>query len=242
MTITSTSTEIDVITSTMTVTLPTTTLTFKALIRRGTTVAKRQATSVPSSIPGYASACSGSVRYSSACSCVGATKATITAVTPSTTIFVTQVSLLFLYYFLGNHRNNNRDIRLHNHRQITTQTTTYLTTSTSTQVLTDLITSTTILYQTVTSIATAFSTVSPDIYCNVNAYALTNNIVGAFAGTKTSCQEQCLAVPDCESFYYFEGACGYFSVPASEVALIDSATQQVFFDRNCPISVTTTAP
>ena len=43
----------------------------------------------PSAIPSYASACSGSVRYSSACSCVGATKSTSTAPTPVTTTTVT---------------------------------------------------------------------------------------------------------------------------------------------------------
>ena len=47
--------------------------------------AKRQVTVEPSSIPTYASACSGSVRYSSACSCIGVTATTITVATPSTT-------------------------------------------------------------------------------------------------------------------------------------------------------------
>ena len=36
-------------------------------------------TVIPSSIPSYASACSGSVRYSSACSCIGVTGVTTTA-------------------------------------------------------------------------------------------------------------------------------------------------------------------
>ncbi|MCJ1289975.1 hypothetical protein MMC34_001510 [Xylographa carneopallida] len=52
-------------------------------------LAPRQMTVQPSSIPSYASACSGSVRYSSACSCVGATAATSTAPTPVTTTTVT---------------------------------------------------------------------------------------------------------------------------------------------------------
>lgn len=37
-------------------------------------------TIIPSSIPTYASACSGSVRYSSACSCIGVTGVTTTVV------------------------------------------------------------------------------------------------------------------------------------------------------------------
>ncbi|MCJ1320183.1 hypothetical protein MMC15_005521 [Xylographa vitiligo] len=49
----------------------------------------RQMTLAPSSIPSYASACSGSVRYSSACSCVGVTATTSTAPTPITTTTVT---------------------------------------------------------------------------------------------------------------------------------------------------------
>ena len=46
---------------------------------------KQQMTVVPSSIPAYASACSGAVRYSSACSCVDVTGKTITAVAPTVT-------------------------------------------------------------------------------------------------------------------------------------------------------------
>ncbi|MCJ1434077.1 hypothetical protein MMC27_003443 [Xylographa pallens] len=49
----------------------------------------RQMTVVPSAIPTYASACSGSVRYSSACSCIGVTATTSTAATPMTTVTVT---------------------------------------------------------------------------------------------------------------------------------------------------------
>lgn len=52
---------------------------------RAQIVAKRQATAFPSVIPTYASACSGLVRYSSACSCVGVRPTTITVATPITT-------------------------------------------------------------------------------------------------------------------------------------------------------------
>jgi hypothetical protein len=49
----------------------------------------RQTTVVPTSIPAYASACSGRVLYSSACSCIGVTAMTTTALAPSTTVTVT---------------------------------------------------------------------------------------------------------------------------------------------------------
>lgn len=47
-------------------------------------------TATPSHIPAYASACSGSVRYSSACSCLGLAARTVTASQPTTTSTVTQ--------------------------------------------------------------------------------------------------------------------------------------------------------
>ena len=50
-------------------------------------------TAVPTAIPTYASACSGSLRYSSACSCVGATPNTTTVASATTTIYATQCSL-----------------------------------------------------------------------------------------------------------------------------------------------------
>ncbi|KAF3904783.1 hypothetical protein ABW20_dc0103117 [Dactylellina cionopaga] len=53
-----------------------------------TALRKRQQTGVDSVIPAYASVCSGSVRYLSACSCLGAVPTTVTAETPSTTITV----------------------------------------------------------------------------------------------------------------------------------------------------------
>lgn len=58
------------------------------------TAAKRQATggaitTSPTAVPTYASACSGTVRYSSACSCFGITKTTTTVATSTTTATVT---------------------------------------------------------------------------------------------------------------------------------------------------------
>ena len=48
-------------------------------------IAPRQVTATPTSIPAYASACSGTARYSSACSCIGVTHTTTTAAAPTTT-------------------------------------------------------------------------------------------------------------------------------------------------------------
>jgi hypothetical protein len=50
------------------------------------TLEARQVTVVPTSIPAYASPCSGSVRYSSACSCIGVTATVTTAATPTTVV------------------------------------------------------------------------------------------------------------------------------------------------------------
>ncbi|KAL2068932.1 hypothetical protein VTL71DRAFT_15270 [Oculimacula yallundae] len=60
-------------------------LTITSTATVGPAAAKRQVTQRPSSIPAYASACSGAARYSSACSCVGAVRHTITIAAPSTT-------------------------------------------------------------------------------------------------------------------------------------------------------------
>ena len=52
------------------------------------TLEARQVTVVPTAIPAYASPCSGSVRYSSACSCIGVTATVTTAPTPTTVLTV----------------------------------------------------------------------------------------------------------------------------------------------------------
>ncbi|KAF3913283.1 hypothetical protein ABW20_dc0100424 [Dactylellina cionopaga] len=54
----------------------------------GATVKKRQHTVIPTAIPAYASPCSGAIRYSSACSCLGLAVSTVTVASPSTTITV----------------------------------------------------------------------------------------------------------------------------------------------------------
>jgi len=46
----------------------------------------RQVTVSPTAVPAYASACTGIVKYSSACSCIGVTQYTVTAATPVTTV------------------------------------------------------------------------------------------------------------------------------------------------------------
>jgi hypothetical protein len=55
---------------------------------------KRQATFAPTGIPSYASAYSGSVKYSSACSCIRETQATIAAIASGTTVTLTTVRLI----------------------------------------------------------------------------------------------------------------------------------------------------
>ncbi|KAL2062320.1 hypothetical protein VTL71DRAFT_6586 [Oculimacula yallundae] len=70
----------------------TTVVTDTSSITTSTTVTraaiKRQVTASPSNIPSYASVCSGAVRYSSACSCIGVTRTTTIVAAPSTTTTV----------------------------------------------------------------------------------------------------------------------------------------------------------
>jgi hypothetical protein len=49
-------------------------------------------TVTPTAIPAYASLCSGAVRYSSACSCIGVTPSITTLSTPSTTVTATSTA------------------------------------------------------------------------------------------------------------------------------------------------------
>ncbi|MCJ1294552.1 hypothetical protein MMC34_006110 [Xylographa carneopallida] len=66
-----------------------------ALVRHpDLSIIRRQMTVAPSSIPTYASACSGAAGYLSACSCIGVTAAQTTAPTPSTTVTVTLTSVV----------------------------------------------------------------------------------------------------------------------------------------------------
>lgn len=50
--------------------------------------APRQVTTATATIPAYASACSGTAGYSSACSCIGVTATTATLSTPTTTVTI----------------------------------------------------------------------------------------------------------------------------------------------------------
>ncbi|KAK6529982.1 hypothetical protein TWF694_003359 [Orbilia ellipsospora] len=58
-------------------------------LRAPAIVKARQATQVPSNVPTYASACSGTARYSSACSCAGITAAVTTVTPPPRFVVVT---------------------------------------------------------------------------------------------------------------------------------------------------------
>ncbi|MCJ1401562.1 hypothetical protein MMC11_004778 [Xylographa trunciseda] len=107
------------------------------------TIAPRQMTVTPSSIPSYASACSGSVRYSSACSCIGVTKSTTTAPTPITTKTVTATAV-------------QTDVVT----QTSSATATDLVTLTSLATATDLITQTSIVTAIVDVTATDLDTVT----------------------------------------------------------------------------------
>jgi hypothetical protein len=53
---------------------------------------KRQATVSPSAVPPYASACSGTARYASACSCPSITKTTVTAAQATSYVTVTAIA------------------------------------------------------------------------------------------------------------------------------------------------------
>ncbi|KAI9774371.1 MAG: hypothetical protein M1840_004265 [Geoglossum simile] len=64
------------------------TVTAGAAAKRHVGVKVRQVTAVPTDVPTYATACSGIVRYSSACSCAGITKATVTVSAPVATVTV----------------------------------------------------------------------------------------------------------------------------------------------------------
>ncbi|KAF3278861.1 hypothetical protein TWF970_004405 [Orbilia oligospora] len=75
---------------TVTVTEKTTTTIFATKRVGYRDIEARQVTVVPSNIPAYAAACSGRVRYSSACSCIGVKPSVTTAPTPTKTVTVTR--------------------------------------------------------------------------------------------------------------------------------------------------------
>ncbi|MCJ1323084.1 hypothetical protein MMC15_008435 [Xylographa vitiligo] len=82
-------------TATVTSTVITVTVAARSDQQRNVDLQPRQVTVTPSSIPAYASACSGSAGYLSACSCVGVTRSTTTVATPLTTTTVTVTSPAF---------------------------------------------------------------------------------------------------------------------------------------------------
>ena len=58
---------------------------------------KRQATVTPSDIPEYASICSSSAAYASACTCFGITGTITTAPTPTVTVTTTDYCVEYTY-------------------------------------------------------------------------------------------------------------------------------------------------
>ncbi|RVD88979.1 uncharacterized protein DFL_000003 [Arthrobotrys flagrans] len=75
---------------TVTITKKTTTTVFATNNIGYRNIKARPVTVIPSRIPAYAAACSGSARYSSACSCIGVRPSTTTARTPTKTVTVTR--------------------------------------------------------------------------------------------------------------------------------------------------------
>jgi len=91
---TTVSTTVQLTTTTYTTIRPTITQTGGTLTRGTTTqYRKRQVTVSAVAIPEYASACSGAVKYSSACSCLGVTRYTVTLPTPTSTGLATSISV-----------------------------------------------------------------------------------------------------------------------------------------------------
>jgi len=84
-TITTPTTVTDISTTVTSIIAEVTSTSYVELPKRENAIAlhARQETIAPSNIPAYASACSDSVAYSSACSCVGVTAMTTTAPTPT---------------------------------------------------------------------------------------------------------------------------------------------------------------
>ncbi|KAL2060732.1 hypothetical protein VTL71DRAFT_9373 [Oculimacula yallundae] len=72
---------------TTTITIATVTITVPPMLPRG--LEARQQTISPSQVPAYATFCTGSSAYSSACSCNGITKTTLTVATPTVTEYAT---------------------------------------------------------------------------------------------------------------------------------------------------------
>lgn len=103
----STVTEYSTVLETDTATIPTTIVqtlhdTLTTVIRVTSTVEASQTVTlqpakraVSSDAPAYASPCSGFVRFSSACSCIGVTAKTVTAAAPSTTVTLPATNTIF---------------------------------------------------------------------------------------------------------------------------------------------------
>lgn len=139
---------------------------------------KRQVTDVPSDIPTYASACSGAVRYSSACSCIGVTAETITANSPVTTVTVSQTvtpTTLTVESTVA-----------------TVDATTIVATRTVIVTVTDVVSATTTEVDTTTTkvVATVSATTTPENDC-VNGKTYTDYRGGELGTWSESCDHYC---------------------------------------------------
>jgi hypothetical protein len=74
-----------------------------ALVAPEPTLEVRQVTVVPTAIPAYASPCSGSVRYSSACSCVGVTATIVTEPVPTYSVVVATSTVVDTHPWINFH-------------------------------------------------------------------------------------------------------------------------------------------
>ncbi|MCJ1414236.1 hypothetical protein MMC32_000562 [Xylographa parallela] len=178
-------------TATVTSTIITVTVAARSNDKRTVDLEPRQVTVTPSSIPSYASACSGSAGYSSACSCVGVTRSTTTVATPTTTTTITVTSPAFTTQIttdatvvLTTIDSTSTFVTTDSTQVVTTTHSTstfYTIDATATVVVTD---STSILTTTVATATTLVSTTVTDIIPEATYYPQCgpSNLIGAYNG------------------------------------------------------------
>ncbi|MCJ1381279.1 hypothetical protein MMC17_004388 [Xylographa soralifera] len=159
--------------------------------RRNVDLQPRQVTVTPSSTPSYASACSGSAGYSSACSCIGVTKSTTTVATPTTTTTTTVTSPTFTTQIttdatvISTTIDSTSTFLTTDSTLVVTATdstsTLYTIDATATIVVTD---STSIFSTTVTTATTVVSTTVTDIIPEATYYpqCAPSNLIGSYNG------------------------------------------------------------
>ncbi|MCJ1438399.1 hypothetical protein MMC27_007787, partial [Xylographa pallens] len=178
-------------TATFTSTIVTVTVAARSNGRLKVDLQPRQETVTPSSIPSYASACSGSVGYSSACSCVGVTRSTTTVATPTTTTTITVTSPAFTTQIttdatvvLTTVDSTSTFLTTDSTQVVTTTDSTstfYTIDATATIIVTD---STSILSTTVATATTLVSTTVTDIIPEATYYpqCAPSNLIGSYNG------------------------------------------------------------